>query len=65
MAKLDSPVVFDLPDGDYVSLIPWEYVLSQLEAQLRPTMELMRQTNTALRVIDNKFIEWEEGSDPV
>lgn len=57
----NRPVTFKLPDDDEVALIPWQYVLDRVTADLEPTLSELKTINTALKVIDDKLTEWTEG----
>lgn len=53
-----TPVSFDLPDGDSVALIPWEYVAEKLNEGLTPALDSLELINTHLTAIDNKLDDW-------
>lgn len=52
-----KPLVFELPDGDKVSLITWGYVLKQLDEQLTPVVDHLSSMNKDLKRIDDKLEE--------
>jgi hypothetical protein len=58
MANLSTPTKFILPDGDTVSLIPWEYVLERMQEDLLPIISLLNAENADLKLIDDKLKEW-------
>lgn len=53
-----TPVTFELPDGDTVQLITWEFVLKKLEEVLNPTIDHLSVINTQLEKIDQKLESW-------
>jgi hypothetical protein len=59
MARDDNtPLTFQLPDGDNVALITWGYVVSKLEEVLTPTLDSIEIINISLEKIDNKLSQW-------
>ena len=53
-----TPVTFNLPDGDSVALIPWDYVIDKLNEFLTPVADSIESINSDLTRIDNKLSEW-------
>lgn len=67
MAARDNtiPVTFELPDGDTVDLITWDFVLKKLEEEMAETLAYLTDNNTQLRRIESRIDEWlaeQEGS---
>ena len=67
MAARDNtiPVTFELPDGDTVDLITWDFVLKKLDEEMAETLAYLTDNNTQLRRIENRIDEWlaeQEGS---
>lgn len=52
------PVTFELPDGDTVDLITWDFVLKKLDEELAETFELISDNNTQLGRIETRIDEW-------
>ena len=51
-----EPVLFDLEDGDSVSLIPWEFVVDKMDQVLGANIiPALSETNAALVSIRNKL----------
>lgn len=61
MARNSStPATFELPDGDKVELITWDFVLDKLDGLLGPVFEKMYKNNEHLSNIADRlevFIE--------
>ena len=53
-----TPVTFDLPDGDSVSLIPWAYVVDKFNTILRDPLDNIELINKDLERIDKKIGQW-------
>lgn len=67
MAARDNtiPVTFELPDGDTVDLITWDFVLKKLDEEMAETLAYLLNNNTQLTRIENRIDEWlaeQEGS---
>lgn len=67
MAARDNtiPVTFELPDGDTVDLITWDFVLKKLDEEMAETLAYLTDNNTQLRRIEARIDEWlaeQEGS---
>jgi len=67
MAARDNtiPVTFELPDGDTVDLITWDFVLKKLEEEMAETLAYLSDNNDQLTRIENRIDEWlaeQEGS---
>lgn len=67
MAARDNtiPVTFELPDGDTVDLITWDFVLKKLDEEMAETLAYLTDNNTQLRRIETRIDEWlaeQEGS---
>lgn len=61
MARDDKqPMVFELPDGDTVSLITWAYVMNKLEQELSDAVASMVKTNGYLTRINARADYWLE-----
>lgn len=60
MAARDNtiPVTFELPDGDTVDLITWDFVLKKLEEEMAETLAYLSDNNTQLSRIDARIDEW-------
>lgn len=65
-----QPMVFELPDGDTVALITWDYVMKKLDEELTPVVESMSKINSYLERIDDRVQYWldsqkedDEGND--
>lgn len=52
-----KPQVFELPDGDKVALITWDYVLKQLDEQLSPMIDSLNAIHKDLTRIDTKLAD--------
>lgn len=52
------PVTFELPDGDTVDLITWDFVLKKLDEELAEAFALISDNNTQLGRIDARIDEW-------
>ena len=52
------PVTFDLPDGDSVALITWEFVVDKCNTILGGLVDNLELINTDLGRIDTKLSEW-------
>lgn len=53
-----DPVVFDLPDGDRLSLITWDFVLDKFESILRPICEDISATTANIDAINDIVDTW-------
>lgn len=53
-----TPVTFDLPDGDQVSLITWAYVVDKFNSILKEPLDLLESVNKDLTRIDEKLSQW-------
>lgn len=67
MAARDNtiPVTFELPDGDTVELITWDFVLKKLDEEMAETLAYLTDNNIQLRRIETRIDEWlaeQEGS---
>lgn len=67
MAARDNtiPVTFELPDGDTVDLITWDFVLKKLDEEMAETLAYLTDNNDQLTRIENRIDEWlaeQEGS---
>lgn len=67
MAARDNtiPVTFELPDGDTVDLITWDFVLKKLDEEMAETLAYLSDNNEQLARIENRVDEWlaeQEGS---
>lgn len=52
-----KPQIFELPDGDKVALITWDYVLKQLDEQLSPMIDSLNAIHKDLTRIDTKLAD--------
>jgi len=52
------PATFDLPDGDFVALITWAYVVDKFEKILNGVITNMDLINKDLGRIDKKIDQW-------
>ena len=52
-----KPQVFELPDGDKVALITWDYVMNQLDEQLSPMIDSLNAIHKDLTRIDTKLAD--------
>ncbi len=52
-----KPQVFELPDGDKVALITWDYVMKQLDEQLSPMIDSLNAIHKDLTRIDTKLAD--------
>lgn len=61
----ETPLTFNLPDGDSVQLITWEFVLKQFDELTRSTFDKMAASNGHLENIAKKLEEWasDEGGE--
>ena len=50
-----TPVTFELPDGDKVELVTWDFVLDKLDKLLTPVFEQMYASNEHLSNIAEKL----------
>lgn len=67
MAARDNtiPVTFELPDGDTVDLITWDFVLKKLDEEMAETLAYIADNNVQLKRIEDRIDEWlaeQEGS---
>lgn len=67
MAARDNtiPVTFELPDGDIVELITWDFVLKKLDEEMAETLAYIADNNVQLKRIEDRIDEWlaeQEGS---
>ena len=53
-----QPVLFDLENGDSVSLVPWQYIVSKFEDILAPINSDLEEINKVLTRCANKIEEW-------
>lgn len=61
MARDDTtPMTFELPDGDSVSLITWAYVSKKLEEELSEAVAALGKTNSYLERISSRADYWLE-----
>ncbi len=60
MAARDNtiPVTFELPDGDTVELITWDFVLKKLDEEMAETLAYLTDNNIQLKRIENRIDEW-------
>lgn len=58
MATSNTPLRFDLPDGDQVDLCTWGYILTQINDFMVSMTNAIELENVALNVIDQKLDEW-------
>lgn len=58
-----TPLTFELPDGDVVEVITWDYVLEKSKEILTPTIDHISVINSQLERIDNKLNEWVEDNE--
>ena len=58
-----QPVLFDLENGDSVSLVPWQYIVSKFEDILAPINSDLEEINRDLTRCANKIEEWAEEND--
>ena len=49
--------VFELPDGDKVALITWDYIMKQLDEQLSPMIDSLNAIHKDLTRIDTKLAD--------
>ena len=62
----ETPLHFDLPDGDSVDLITWDFVLKELDNQLKGSLIKMSESNEHLKKIADKlesFIDDDAGEE--
>lgn len=59
----NRPMRFKLPDGDEVTLVPWEYIIDRLTEDLTPLVQELSTTNTALKSIDDTLQSWLDSED--
>lgn len=52
------PVTFDLPDGDSVALITWEFVVDKCNDILSGIIDNISLMNVDLARIDTKLDDW-------
>lgn len=52
-----KPQVFELPDGDKVALITWDYIMKQLDEQLSPMIDSLNAIHKDLTRIDTKLAD--------
>lgn len=58
-----TPLTFELPDGDVVEVITWDYVLEKSKEMLTPTIDHISVINSQLERIDNKLNDWVENDE--
>lgn len=61
----ETPLTFNLPDGDSVQLITWEFVLKQFDELTRSTFDKMAASNGHLENIAKKLEEWASDDEEV
>lgn len=61
----ETPLTFNLPDGDSVLLITWEFVLKQFDELTRSTFDKMAASNGHLENIAKKLEEWASDDEEV
>lgn len=54
----NKPLTFQLPDGDSVSLVTWEYIVNKLESNLSTTIDTIEEINKDLNIINDRIGEW-------
>ena len=59
----NKPLTFQLPDGDVVPLVTWEYITSKLESNLSTTIDAIEEINKDLNIINNRIGEWLKESE--
>lgn len=59
-----QPLTFELPDGNTVNLITWEYVMKKLEEELSATLSYLSDNNTQLKQIEDRIDEWLAEQNP-
>lgn len=52
-----TPVTFELPDGDHVELITWDFVLDKLDTLMEPIFDKMYLSNAHLDAIATRLEE--------
>lgn len=52
------PVSFNLPDGDVVELITWDFVEDKLDRELAQTLNQIDAINVQLGRIESRIDEW-------
>lgn len=55
-----QPLTFELPDGNTVDLITWEYVEDRLNRELSPVITDLESINTQLGRIEDRIDQWLE-----
>lgn len=58
MAVNNDALVFELPDGNTVSLITWGYVLNKLETPLTSITTSISSINQSLQQISDRLDDW-------
>lgn len=58
MAVRETPVEFELPDGDVAALIPWPYVINQLTEPLSAITTSLANINSSLTQISDRLDDW-------
>ena len=56
--NINDPLLFSLPDGDSVAVIPWGYVVDKLTPVCNQITESIITGNEALLEIDTKLTEF-------
>lgn len=60
----ETPLTFNLPDGDSVQLVTWEFILNQLNDSMSGVLAKMEESNGHLDEIAKRleeFVEDQEG----
>ena len=55
-----QPLTFELPDGNTVNLITWDYVEDRLDRELSPVVTDLESINTQLGRIEDRIDQWLE-----
>ncbi len=51
-------LMFDLPDGETITLCSWDYIRYQLSLALDPIVADLTSCNASLQRIDDKLKSW-------
>lgn len=54
----ETPLTFNLPDGDHVECITWDFVLAETAKRMEPILDVIGDNIKHLKAIADKLEEW-------
>lgn len=54
----ETPLTFNLPDGDKVECITWDFVLAETGKRMEPILDVIGDNIKHLKAIADKLEEW-------